>query len=120
MKKLSLYLLALFMVSTVYAYDIKGTVTDAKTGEVLIGATVYIKEFNKGTAAGLDGSFSLTDLAAGEHEIICSFVGYEKKVKSVVIPERDGELIVNFKLHPSKKLLEEIKVVGKANGTSSP
>ena len=118
MKKLSLYLLALFMVSTVYAYDIKGTVTDAKTGEVLIGATVYIKEFNKGTAAGLDGSFSLTDLAAGEHEIICSFVGYEKKVKSVVIPERDGELIVNFKLHPSKKLLEEIKVVGKANGTS--
>ena len=118
MKKLSLYLLALFMVSTVYAYDIKGTVTDAKTGEVLIGATVYIKEFNKGTAAGLDGSFSLTDLAAGEHEIICSFVGYEKKVKSVAIPERDGELIVNFKLHPSKKLLEEIKVVGKANGTS--
>ena len=64
MKKLSLYLLALFMVSTVYAYDIKGTVTDAKTGEVLIGATVYIKEFNKGTAAGLDGSVSLTDLAA--------------------------------------------------------
>ena len=118
MKKLVLCLLVSFVVSMAHGYNVKGIVTDAKTGEVLIGATVYIKASNKGTATGLDGSFSLLGLSRGEHKIACSFVGYEQSEKLVKVSEENGELVVNFKLRPSEKLLGEIKVVGKANGTS--
>lgn len=54
---------------------IKGTVTDASTGETLIGVNVVYAP-GKGTATTMDGSFTLT-LPAGEHTITFTSVGYE-------------------------------------------
>lgn len=41
----------------------KGIVKDAKTGEELIGATIFIKEYpNIGSTTGLDGSFTIDNV----------------------------------------------------------
>lgn len=55
---------------------IKGTVTDALTGEPLTGATVYVKgESVNATAVGLDGSFQLY-VSKKNTLIVCSLIGY--------------------------------------------
>ena len=54
-----------FIITTLYAGAInaatfKGKVKDAKTGEELIGATIFVKEDPTiGSVTGLDGSFIL-------------------------------------------------------------
>ena len=54
----------------------KGYVKDAKTGEELIGATIYIKEYpNIGSTTGLDGSFVIDNAPNAEKiTIVCSYI----------------------------------------------
>ncbi len=54
---------------------ISGYIKDADTGEVLIGATVWIKELTSGTATNSYGFYSLT-VPKGLYVIHCSFIGY--------------------------------------------
>lgn len=56
--------------------SISGYIKDVDTGEVLIGATLWIKELSIGTSANLYGFYSLT-APKGLHVIQCSFIGYK-------------------------------------------
>ncbi|MCC8173591.1 MAG: SusC/RagA family TonB-linked outer membrane protein [Odoribacter sp.] len=56
------------------AGKIKGTVTDAKTGETLIGATVMVKGTNNGFVTDFDGEYEL--LATSDDVLVFKFVGY--------------------------------------------
>ena len=60
---------------------VKGKVTDSKTGETLISATVSLVGSNKtyNTNTGLDGSFYFKNVVAGKYEEIIQFVGYNEK-----------------------------------------
>ncbi len=55
---------------------LSGFITDAESGERLIGANVWDKASESGTASNAFGFFSLT-LPAGERLIQVSFLGYE-------------------------------------------
>ena len=64
---------------------LKGVITDTKTGETLIGASVTLEtDKTKGSAADFNGNYSLT-LPAGPHKIVISFTGYNSKTKEVTI-----------------------------------
>ncbi len=64
---------------------LKGVITDTKTGETLIGASVTLENDKaKGSAADFNGNYSLT-LPAGQHKIAISFTGYNTKTKEVTI-----------------------------------
>jgi len=55
---------------------VSGVVTDAQTGEPLIGANIVSKEVpTSGTITELDGSFSY-ELAPGTKSLIISYTGY--------------------------------------------
>ncbi|TYZ09617.1 TonB-dependent receptor [Hymenobacter lutimineralis] len=58
---------------------VSGTITDARTGTALPGATVLLD----GTpiAAATDGTFALPAVAAGSHELRITFIGYEPLVQ---------------------------------------
>lgn len=44
-----------------HAWDLKGKIKDAQTGEEIIGASVMVKEDpTRGAVTGLDGSFNLS------------------------------------------------------------
>ena len=58
------------------SYTLNGYVNDAETGEVLIGATVYVNELNSGTITNSYGFYSLT-LEEGEYNIDFRYIGYE-------------------------------------------
>lgn len=85
--------------------EVNGIVTDASTGEPLIGATIIYAE-NKGAAADLDGYFSI-NLAEGEHQIKVSYVGYTTQTKA--IRAKGKAITLNFQL--GTILLNEVQVV---------
>ena len=56
---------------------VSGVVTDAETGEVLIGATVYAPALNVGAATNAYGFFSLPLPSRDSVRVVVSYVGYQ-------------------------------------------
>lgn len=71
--------------SVLNAQSIKGKVTDASSGEPLIGATVLLKGTNEKALVRLDGSYVFKNIKPGAYELIIEFVGYESLSRSVTI-----------------------------------
>ena len=63
-------------------HTISGYVKDAETGEALIGATVFLKEENKGAATNVYGFYSFT-VESGSYQVKISFVGYKDFISVV-------------------------------------
>ena len=79
MKKKLLLLLFIAAAATTWAqHTVSGTVTDAKTGETLIGATVYDTVSKKGAITNQHGRFTIT-LKESKAVLRFSFVGYESQ-----------------------------------------
>ena len=63
------------------AQNVRGTVTDAISGEPLIGATVRISELEGvGAVTDIDGNYHLDLGKAGRYTVECRYVGYEPSV----------------------------------------
>ena len=75
-KTIILLLLALFAHTVWAQHTVSGTITDSRTGETLIGATVYDTISKKGTVTNQHGRYTLT-LRDAKAAIRISFVGYE-------------------------------------------
>ena len=56
---LSLSVISVFGISNVTAQTLRGTVTDAISGEPLIGAAVRLVQTDKGAATDIDGSYRI-------------------------------------------------------------
>jgi outer membrane receptor protein involved in Fe transport len=70
--------------------SIRGTVTDASTGESLPGVNVVIVGSNLGAATGFDGEYAITGVRTGEYSVQATYIGYETKLFTS-IRVRDGE-----------------------------
>ncbi len=80
---ISLFALLLFTVckSMLFAGTtgkIAGAVTDANTGEALIGANIMIKGTAIGAASDIDGNYSIINVPPGVYTIVVSMIGYQK------------------------------------------
>ena len=93
-KLYSAILIAVFLFTTsMFAqHKISGTVTDAATGEKLIGANVYLTGTSWGAATDANGEYSIT-VDAGSYTITCSYIGYTKIEKEIKV---DADITVNF------------------------
>ena len=85
---------------------VKGVVTDAVTGETLLGANIVYAE-GKGLAADFDGAFSV-DLAPGPYTLQFSYVGYETFERKVTVVA--GKTI-DLKVSLKTTTLSEVEVV---------
>lgn len=63
-------------------HTVSGTIKEKKTGELAIGATIYIKELKKGTTTNNYGFYSLT-LPQGKYTLICMYLGYDTYTDSI-------------------------------------
>lgn len=106
----SLCMLLLTFVGTIpiYGQDImhvKGVITDATTGETLIGVSVVPKTSpGSGTVTDIDGNYSI-NVSRGTILVI-TYIGYEP----VEIPANSEK--IDVKLKESAELLEEVVVIG--------
>lgn len=88
---------------------VSGTVTDAVTGEPLIGANVFLEGSSSGTVTDTDGSFSLV-VPAGRQVFTVSYVGYASESRTVEV-QAGGKLGFNFTLAPVAGILTDQVVV---------
>ena len=84
---------------------ISGNITDANTGEALIGATVIFGK-GQGTATDFDGNYSFK-IHEGERSLKVSYVGYKEISKTITVGKTPQTL--NFQL--KTVLLNEVQVV---------
>lgn len=92
-------------------FTISGTVKDAKTGELMIGATVRIRELtNVGMSCNEYGFYSLT-IPQGSYTISAGMMGYETKEVKVVLTSNQK---IDFRLSEEAALLNEVVVKASA------
>lgn len=95
MKRLGLLLLTLsFVSSALFAGTVKGLVTDAKSGNPLVGANVYMDGTTFGAATDMDGAYMI-EVPDGNYNLVCSYVGYKQEEKEIKV---SGDLEVNFEM----------------------
>lgn len=86
---------------------ITGTVSDATTGETLVGASVYQKsQGSTGTITDINGKYQI-EVEQGS-TLVFSYVGYNKK-EIVVVADKNE---INVALESSATSLEEFIVIG--------
>ena len=96
---------------------ISGYVTDAKSGEKLLGAEIYEKYSGKGTVANEHGYFHLqVPVKHDSLEIHVNFLGYKSFVKKIQIKVQRN-ITLNVKLLPGEQLEE---VVIRAESSAHP
>ena len=85
---------------------IRGTVTDATSGEPLPGATVQVATMQQGTATSSDGTYELSVPDEAE-TLTFSFVGYTTQEVPI-----EGQTVIDVALSPAQQALDEVVVVG--------
>ncbi|MAO46141.1 MAG: TonB-dependent receptor [Crocinitomicaceae bacterium] len=87
---------------------LSGRVTDAETGEYILGATVISVGESRGVSTNLYGFYSL-QLQEGESTIQISFIGYNSHVETV---KMSGSKTLNIELSPSTVTIKDVEVIG--------
>jgi TonB-dependent starch-binding outer membrane protein SusC len=103
------FLLVIMFLTTASIYGqrtISGTVTDAESGESLVGANVLVKGFEGiGTSTDFDGNYSI-EVPQGATALIFSFIGYTEKEVELSVSN-----ILNVGLQSGTQL-DELVVIG--------
>ena len=108
-KTLLLWLLGLLFTVQVYAQNrsLSGTVSDAATGEALIGVNVTGKGTTIGTVTDIDGKYTL-ELPKDVNTLVFSYVGYTNVEKPILA------LVINAAMASDAKIVDEVVVTALA------
>ena len=112
MRKLISFIFLIVCVTqlTVAQSTIQGTVTNAKTGEPISDANVYLSGTTIGASTGDDGEYEITTSETGSYNLVFSFVGYKEKVVNVELQQSTNTLTRNASLKKSVEKLDRIEV----------
>lgn len=89
-------------------FTISGTIKEKKTGELAIGATVFIKELKRGTTSNNYGFYSIT-LPKGRYHVIFMYLGYNTLADSVYL---DHNITLDVSLTQTAVDMQEVVVSG--------
>ena len=98
-------------VVSVHADDISGIVTDEKTNEPLIGATIEVAGTSFKTVSDADGKFLLTGLKHGKYNITIKYIAYQSCTLTGVEAQKDASSnVISVKLKADEQTLEGVSV----------
>jgi TonB-dependent receptor len=95
---------------------IKGKVTDALSGEPLIGTNIAIMGTSLGTSSDLNGDYTIAAIPPGTHTIVFRYIGYKTIEQPEVTLDPGEELIIDMALEPEAIMGEEVVVTIQATG----
>ncbi|MDO4185208.1 MAG: carboxypeptidase-like regulatory domain-containing protein [Bacteroidales bacterium] len=103
--------LAIFLSSPLSAQNVvlSGKVTDAQSGEPLIGVTVYNTDRRTGTTTNSSGQYTITLPSGRALELVFSYVGYASETQNLTLT-RDTKL--DIQLRQDTQNLREVQVYG--------
>ena len=106
LKRALLFIVAAALSLSAFAQNnVSGTVID-NNGEPMIGASVIVKGTTTGTVTGLDGKYSLVNVARNA-VLEFSSIGYETVEENV-----NGRPVINVILNESSEFLDDVVVTG--------
>ena len=94
---------------------VAGKVTDAESGDPIIGAAVMIEGTSLGAAANVNGDYFILNLPPGTVNIRVTAIGYTPKTVQEIQIISDQTSTVNFSLAPESLLGEEVVIVAERN-----
>lgn len=124
MKKPNLLLLMLCLIMLlavgVFAQSpgqISGKVTDAATGDVLIGANVQLIDTQLGASCDLEGNFVVKNISPGTYNLRVTYVGYSTKIVNNLVVESSKPTKIDIALN--EELIQGQEVVVEATAILS-
>ncbi len=92
---------------------IQGVIHDERTGEEIIGASVYLESITgTGTSTDFEGRFYLSGIPEGTYTLVVSYIGYKTlKIEEVAV-QAGRSTNMELKLSEDIEQLGEITVVG--------
>jgi outer membrane receptor protein involved in Fe transport len=109
MKKTVTLLFCIQALGGVFAQNafIKGTISDSKTKETIVGASVVVDDAT-GTATDINGAYFFK-MPSGKHKIEFKYVGYKSQIKNIDAKENDT-IKINSALDQDSKTLDIVVV----------
>ncbi len=89
--------------------SVKGTVTDAETGEPIPYVNVFLSNTTLGAATDMKGNFSIENIPMGNYVLIVSHVGYAVNTSGLEVL-KSQTFIRNVKLNPKVIVEKEVSV----------
>lgn len=89
---------------------IVGKITDAKTGEPLIGANVIVLGTTRGGVTDADGKFTIIGVPTGTHSLRANLVGYQELEITNATISSDETTTLNFRLVSSEVALPSVVI----------
>ena len=113
-----LFLTLFFLTGTLFAQTngvITGKITDAETGEALIGVNVLLEGTLRGSASDIDGTYTIKAVPPGTYNIVATYIGFDKKRIENIKVTLNKTIDLNFTM--SMEILEgkEVMVTAKAD-----
>ena len=90
---------------------VSGRVTDADTGDPLVGANVIVVGTNLGAATDINGEYSIGSVPSGDQRLNANYIGYASSSLNVNIAA-DGSSTADFTLSVAALNLNEVIVTG--------
>ncbi len=96
----SLFMIFTQIVPAARVGRIKGTITDAKTGQPLFGVSVQIKGTVMGAKSNFDGEYIILSVPPGKYDLVFICVGYESIEMTDVEVMTDSTTIRSVAMNP--------------------
>lgn len=92
--------------------SLTGSITDAKTGEPLIGANIVLVGTYLGAAADFNGNYVINKIKPKDYSIKVQFIGYETKLYTGISFKPGEAKVLDIELREQSQSLNEVTVVG--------
>ena len=97
------------------AQTLRGTVTDAATGEALIGATVKATGTEAMAVTNATGEYTLSNLKPGRYDLEVSYMGYDPSIIKEILVAGTKDVLVDVGMKESSSTLGEVIVRPRVN-----
>ena len=97
-----------------YSASLSGNITDKKSGESLVGVTVYLPDLKTGTVTDINGHYELNKLPETKVLVQVSFLGYRTIIETI---DLSNVSVKNFKMEYVATELNEVVVTGLSRAT---
>ena len=107
--------LVLLLTTSLFSQSrIDGRIIDKSTSEPLVGVNVFFSKTTWGATTDDDGFYTLTNIPAGQYELVVSMIGYEVEREQMII-KTDERFTLNFRLQSRAILMSEVNVTAKTD-----
>lgn len=112
MKKLIIFSIFLLLSGFIFAQNgqIKGKVTDASNNAAIAFANVVVNGTQIGAVTDLDGNFIITGLKSGYINLKVSFVGYQTKISTDIMVNKNNIPFIDIELEPKQSELKAVTI----------